>query len=466
MRAFVFPGQGSQAVGMGVALSAASPSAREVFQEVDQALGQNLFRLMTEGPEDQLTLTENAQPAIMANAIATLRVIEREGGVRLSEKADFVAGHSLGEYTAICAAGAFDLATTARLLKLRGQAMQAATPVGTGAMAALLGADIEKAQNLADAAAEGDVCTVANDNDPSQVVISGDKAAIERAIALVKDFGIKRGVLLPVSAPFHCPLMQPAADAMADASAAAPRVRQCDCGTCGGCRNNKATARGTSHRPGALARICGGDVGCGRDGFCRNWRKGTRPHDQTHRARCQRDECDLDGRYRGAPEGAIRLAPKREEDCSRGDAETRRGLVVKDIDEISGDVVNLAIRLHRDLGPGLLESVYETVLARAVSSLGYYVERQKSVDIEFEGLKFEAAFRVDLMIDRRLVVEIKSVERLNLAHKKQLLTYLRLLKQPVGLLMNFGGATLKEGLHRVVNDHQPSASPRLRVNQN
>ena len=221
MRAFVFPGQGSQAVGMGVALSAASPSAREVFQEVDQALGQNLFRLMTEGPEDQLTLTENAQPAIMANAIATLRVIEREGGVRLSEKANFVAGHSLGEYTALCAAGAFDLATTARLLKLRGQAMQAATPVGTGAMAALLGADIEKAQNLADAAAEGDVCTVANDNDPSQVVISGDKAAIERAIALVKDFGIKRGVLLPVSAPFHCPLMQPAADAMAEALASA-----------------------------------------------------------------------------------------------------------------------------------------------------------------------------------------------------------------------------------------------------
>ncbi len=221
MRAFVFPGQGSQAVGMGVALSAASPSAREVFQEVDQALGQNLFRLMCEGPEDQLTLTENAQPAIMANAIATLRVIEREGGVRLSEKADYVAGHSLGEYTALCAVGAFDVATTARLLKLRGQAMQAATPVGTGAMAALLGADIEKAQSLADAAAEGDVCTVANDNDPSQVVISGDRAAIERAIVLVKDFGIKRGVLLPVSAPFHCPLMQPAADAMAEALAKA-----------------------------------------------------------------------------------------------------------------------------------------------------------------------------------------------------------------------------------------------------
>jgi len=157
----------------------------------------------------------------MANAIATLRVAEQEGGIRLADKADFVAGHSLGEYTALCAAGALDLATTAKLLKLRGQAMQAATPVGTGAMAALLGADIEKAQALADAAAQGDVCTVANDNDPSQVVISGHKAAIERAVELVKEHGIKRGVLLPVSAPFHCPLMQPAADAMAEALAKA-----------------------------------------------------------------------------------------------------------------------------------------------------------------------------------------------------------------------------------------------------
>ncbi|MGV3729248.1 MAG: ACP S-malonyltransferase [Sphingopyxis sp.] len=217
MRAFIFPGQGSQSVGMGKALADASPAAREVFQEVDDALGQKLFQLMTEGPEDQLTLTENAQPAIMANAIATLRVLEREGGVTLSAKADYVAGHSLGEYSALCAAGAFDLATTARLLKTRGQAMQAAVPVGVGAMAALLGADIETAQKLADAAAEGEVCTVANDNDPSQVVISGHKGAVERAVALVKDYGIKRGVLLPVSAPFHCPLMQPAADAMADA---------------------------------------------------------------------------------------------------------------------------------------------------------------------------------------------------------------------------------------------------------
>ncbi|CAH0349977.1 MAG: ACP S-malonyltransferase [Sphingobium sp.] len=221
MRAFLFPGQGSQSVGMGKALSDASPAARELFQEVDDALSQKLFRIMVEGPESDLTLTENAQPAIMANALATLRVMEKEGGLRLAEKADFVAGHSLGEYSALCAAGAFDVATTARLLKLRGQAMQAAVPVGEGAMAALLGADIEKAQALADAAAEGEVCTVANDNDPSQVVISGHRGAIERAIALVKEHGIKRGVLLPVSAPFHCPLMQPAADAMAVALAEA-----------------------------------------------------------------------------------------------------------------------------------------------------------------------------------------------------------------------------------------------------
>ena len=222
MRAFVFPGQGSQKVGMGVELAAASSAAREVFQEVDDALGQKLSAIMAEGPEDALTLTENAQPAIMANAIAVLRVLEKEGGIALAQKADYVAGHSLGEYTALCAAGAFSLADTARLLKLRGQAMQAAVPVGVGAMCALLGADVEKAQALADAAAEGDVCTLANDNDPGQVVLSGHKAAIERAVAMVKDFEIKRGVLLPVSAPFHCPLMQGAADAMAEALAATP----------------------------------------------------------------------------------------------------------------------------------------------------------------------------------------------------------------------------------------------------
>jgi [acyl-carrier-protein] S-malonyltransferase len=228
MRAFIFPGQGSQAVGMGKPLADASATAREVFQEVDEALGQNLFPLMSEGPEDQLTLTANAQPAIMANAIAVLRVLEREGGIRLADKADFVAGHSLGEYTALCAAGALDLSTTARLLRIRGDAMQAAVPVGEGAMAALLGADLTKAQAIADAAAEGEVCTVANDNDPTQVVISGARAAIERAIAIAKDHGAKRGILLPVSAPFHCPMMQPAADAMekalADVAIQAPLV--------------------------------------------------------------------------------------------------------------------------------------------------------------------------------------------------------------------------------------------------
>ena len=209
---------------MGADLAQASAAAREVFEEVDDALGQKLSKLMREGPEEQLMLTENAQPAIMANSIAVLRVLEREGGIALADKCDFVAGHSLGEYTALCAAGSFSLADTARLLKTRGQAMQAAVPVGEGAMAALLGATIESAQALADAAAPvpspgkgTEVCTVANDNDTSQVVISGHLGAIERAIAMVKDYNIKRGMLLPVSAPFHCTLMQPAADAMARA---------------------------------------------------------------------------------------------------------------------------------------------------------------------------------------------------------------------------------------------------------
>jgi [acyl-carrier-protein] S-malonyltransferase len=216
MRAFLFPGQGSQSIGMGAALAEASAAAREVFGEVDEALAQHLAKLMREGPEDELKLTENAQPAIMANAIAVFRSLSREGGVSLEKTAQFVAGHSLGEYSALCAAGSFDLPTTAKLLKLRGQAMQAAVPVGVGAMAALLGADLELAQKIAEAAAEGEVCTVANDNDPSQVVLSGHKAAIDRAIAIAKDMGAKRAVPLPVSAPFHCPLMQPAADAMAE----------------------------------------------------------------------------------------------------------------------------------------------------------------------------------------------------------------------------------------------------------
>lgn len=220
MRAFLFPGQGSQAVGMGVALADASAAARDVFGEVDEALGQSLFRLMREGPEEELKLTENAQPAIMAHALAVYAVLTREGGVDLEKAAQFVAGHSLGEYSALAAAGSFDLPTTAKLLKLRGQAMQAAVPVGVGAMAALLGADLELAQRIANAAAEGEICTVANDNDPSQVVLSGHKGAIDRAIAIAKEMGAKRAVPLPVSAPFHCPLMQPAADAMAEALAA------------------------------------------------------------------------------------------------------------------------------------------------------------------------------------------------------------------------------------------------------
>jgi [acyl-carrier-protein] S-malonyltransferase len=213
MRAFIFPGQGSQAVGMGAGLAEASRAARDVFDEVDQALGQHLFRLMRDGPDEELKLTQNAQPAIMANSLAVLRTL----GVGLPDVASFVAGHSLGEYSALCAAGSFDLATTAKLLKLRGQAMQAAVPVGKGAMAALLGADLELAQKIADAAAQGEVCAVANDNDPSQVVISGHKGAIDRAIEMAKEMGAKRALALPVSAPFHCPLMQPAADAMADA---------------------------------------------------------------------------------------------------------------------------------------------------------------------------------------------------------------------------------------------------------
>jgi [acyl-carrier-protein] S-malonyltransferase len=209
MRAFIFPGQGSQAVGMGTALAEASAVARELFQEVDEALGQNLARLMSQGPSEELMLTENAQPAIMANAMATLRV----AGISM-EKAQFLAGHSLGEYTALCAAETFDLATTARLLKLRGRAMQAAVPVGEGAMAALLGLGLEAAQAVAEEAAQGEVCTVANDNDPGQVVLSGHKGAVERSLEIAKARGAKRALLLPVSAPFHCPLMQPAADAM------------------------------------------------------------------------------------------------------------------------------------------------------------------------------------------------------------------------------------------------------------
>lgn len=222
MRAFLFPGQGSQKVGMGAELAAASLAAREVFEEVDEALKQKLSQLMREGPEDALTLTANAQPAIMANAIATLRVLERDFGIALAAHGHCVAGHSLGEYAALCAVGAFSLADTARLLRLRGEAMQAAVPVGEGAMAVLLGAGLAEAEALAQAAAEGEVCEVANDNDPTQVVISGHKGAIERAVALAKEHGIRRAMMLNVSAPFHCSLMAPAAARMAEALGATP----------------------------------------------------------------------------------------------------------------------------------------------------------------------------------------------------------------------------------------------------
>lgn len=219
--AFIFPGQGSQAVGMGAELAEAFASAREVFQEVDDALGQGLFRLMREGPEDQLTLTENAQPALMAMSVAVARTLEREFGVGM-EKAAFVAGHSLGEYSALASAGAISLADTARLLKLRGQAMQRAVPVGAGAMASLIGpkTDVALAEEAAAAGAEFGVCVVANDNNQGNVVISGAKAAVDRAIEKAKELGA-RAIPLNVSAPFHCPLMQPAADEMAQALAEA-----------------------------------------------------------------------------------------------------------------------------------------------------------------------------------------------------------------------------------------------------
>ena len=217
-RAFTFPGQGSQTVGMGKDLAAAYPEARAVFQEVDEALGQRLSAIMFEGPDDILRLTENAQPALMAVSLAVVRVLESKG-VRLADHAAYVAGHSLGEYSALCAAGTFSLSDTARLLKTRGQAMQKAVPVGHGAMAALLGLDLETAQEVAAEAAQGEVCDVANDNAPGQVVVSGATAAIERAVEIAKAKGAKRALLLPVSAPFHCSLMQPAADAMAQALA-------------------------------------------------------------------------------------------------------------------------------------------------------------------------------------------------------------------------------------------------------
>ena len=224
-RAFVFPGQGSQAVGMGQALLAAFPAAREVLEEVDDALGQKLSRLIAEGPAEELTLTQNAQPALMAISMAVLRVLETEGKVDLARDCAFVAGHSLGEYSALAAARSFGLADTARLLRIRGLAMQKAVPVGEGAMAALLGAELELAQEIAAAAAEGEVCSAANDNAPGQVVISGATAAIDRAIEIAGTRGIRRSIKLPVSAPFHCAMMAPAAEAMGKALADVPPLR-------------------------------------------------------------------------------------------------------------------------------------------------------------------------------------------------------------------------------------------------
>jgi len=217
MRAFVFPGQGAQTIGMGKALAEAYPAAAAVFAEVDDALGEKLSALIWEGEADQLTLTANAQPALMATSLAAMRALEAEG-VAVTDAA-FVAGHSLGEYSALAAAGSLSVADAARLLRVRGDAMQKAVPVGVGAMAALLGLDFETAQAVAAEAAEGEVCQAANDNDPSQVVVSGHKAAVERACEIAKARGAKRALMLPVSAPFHCALMQPAADAMAEALA-------------------------------------------------------------------------------------------------------------------------------------------------------------------------------------------------------------------------------------------------------
>jgi [acyl-carrier-protein] S-malonyltransferase len=215
--AFTFPGQGSQAVGMGRALAQASPEAKRVFEEVDEALGSKLSALMWEGPEDELTLTENAQPAIMAVSMAVMRALEKEHGLALPRHVTFVAGHSLGEYSALAAAGGFTLADAARLLRLRGSAMQKAAPAGTGAMAALLGLDLEDALAIAAEAAQGEVCEIANDNAAGQVVVSGHKQAVARAIDLARARGAKRAIPLTVSAPFHCRLMQPAADIMAEA---------------------------------------------------------------------------------------------------------------------------------------------------------------------------------------------------------------------------------------------------------
>ena len=299
--AFVFPGQGSQSVGMGRALSEAFPAARLVFEEVDDALGERLSAVIWEGPAERLTLTENAQPALMAVSLAAMRVLEAEAGIELARDAAYVAGHSLGEYSALAAAGSLSIADSARLLRIRGRAMQKAVPVGAGAMAALLGLDFEVAQAVAAQGAQGAVCQAANDNGAGQVVVSGDKAAVERAVEFAKAAGAKRAMLLPVSAPFHCELMAPAARS----DGAGPRGGDDPpaCGAAGGQRarhrhhrsgRDRALPRRPGHRHRALARmrlLHGGPWG---DRILRSRRRqGAQRPDQAHRRR-------RDGKLRSA----------------------------------------------------------------------------------------------------------------------------------------------------------------------
>ncbi len=260
--AFVFPGQGSQTVGMGKTLAANFAAARQVFEEVDAALGSKLSTIIFEGPADTLTLTENAQPALMAVSLAAMRVLEAEAGLDLARDAQFVAGHSLGEYSALAAAGAFTVADAARLLRTRGQAMQKAVPVGVGAMAALIGLEFDAASAVAAEAAQGEVCQAANDNGAGQVVVSGNKAAVERAVEIAKTKGAKRAMLLPVSAPFHCALMQPAADVMARGAGEGIGASGRPCRWSRTCwpsrsatRRDCAGAGRASHRYRALARV-------------------------------------------------------------------------------------------------------------------------------------------------------------------------------------------------------------------
>jgi 3-oxoacyl-[acyl-carrier protein] reductase len=294
--AFVFPGQGSQAPGMGSEILAAFPAARHVLEEVDDALGQRLSRLIAEGPEDELTLTENAQPALMAVSMAVLRVIEAEGGIDPAEACAFVAGHSLGEYSALVAAGTLGLVDGARLLKTRGRAMQEAVPVGAGAMAALLGADLDVAREIAEAAAEGEVCQPANDNAPGQVVLSGAKAAIDRAIEIAGGRGIRKAIALPVSAPFHCEMMRPAASGSGGGQRHRPAGRRS--------RHHPCAADRAGHRHGAVARI-------GRD-YARRQRR-------HHRRDRRRQGAVRPGApHRPRPEGDVGIDARRRRAADQG----------------------------------------------------------------------------------------------------------------------------------------------------